>query len=418
MRAAFLLSLGILTAVSAACDAGGEGAPDWGGTVRDSAGVTVVTNPPAPLWSPAEGWWVEETLRVGGDPAVPEALFGYVADVALDPEGRLYVLDQQARAVRVFDRDGSYLHSLGGPGEGPGELGALATSVVVRDGEVWVADWTQSRMNRYGADGTVLPSFPLPHAGGARSWWEEGADGAVYARTLSMAPGPGGAWEGRDHLLRLSGEPDAPVSADTVLSFEYAAADLGARGAPRLPPVVNAPAWTVLPSGAVAWTTLEAAEVRLLGPGGTERLIRSAAWAGHPPSDGEKAALRVLVGERLEMLGGSAEAVNQLPVDFPGSLPVLTDLRAGPEGTLWVQRAGSMREVHPMALNTPDPPRGWGGTAWEVLSPEGRYLGTLELPPRFRVMGISDSTVVGVQSDLLRVDHVLLLDLHRPSPED
>lgn len=411
------LSLGLLAATVAACAGGGDDLPGWGGTVRDSAGVTLVANPVSPLWSPEEGWWVEETLRVGGDPAVPETLFGYVADVAMDGEGRLYVLDQQARAVRVFDGDGAYLHSLGGPGEGPGELGALATSVLVRNGEVWVADWAQARMNRYGTDGTLLSPFPLPHAAGARSWWQQGADGGVYARTLAMAPGPGGAWEGRDHLLRLSGTPGVAVSADTVLAFRYAAADLGAPGSPRLPPVVNAPVWTVLPDGAVAWTTLDAPEVRLVGPEGSERRVRSGAWLGHPPSEGEKAALRILVGERLEMLGGNADTVDRLPVDFPATLPVLTDLRAGPDGTLWVQRAGSVRDVHPMALNTPDPPRGWGGTAWEVLSREGRYLGTLQLPPRFRVMAITDSIVVGVQSDLRRVDQVLILELHRPSPE-
>jgi len=167
----------------------------------------------------------------------------------------------------------------------------------------------------------------------------------------------------------------------------------------------------------VAWSTLEADEVRLVAADGTERRIRSGGWVGHPPSEGEKAALRILVGERLEMLGGSAEAVDRLPVDFPTTLPVLTDLRAGPDGTLWVQRAGSVREVHPMALNSADPPRGWGGTAWEVLSPEGRYLGTLELPPRFRVMAITDATVVGVQSDPLRVDRVVILELHRPHSE-
>lgn len=417
MRARLLLTLGIPVALSAGCVAGEDDVPGWGGTLRDSASVALLTNPVAPLWSPEEGWWVEEVLQVGGNPAVPETLFGYVADVAVDGEGRLYVLDQQARAVRVFDAAGGLVRTLGGPGEGPGELGALANSVLVRDGEVWVADWGQDRMNRYAADGTVLPSFPLPHAPGTRSWWEEGADGGVYVRTLSMAPGSDGVWQGRDHLLRLSGAPGGLVSADTILAFAYDAPDLGTPGSPRLPPVVNAPAWTVLPDGSVAWTTLDAAEVRLVAPDGTERRVRSTGWVAHPPSDGERAALRILVGERLEMLGGTAEAVDRLPVDFPPTLPVLTDLRVGPGGTIWAQRAGPVREVHPMALNAADPPRGWGGTAWEVLSPEGRYQGTLELPPRFRVMAITDSTVVGVQSDPLRVDRVLILELHRPRTE-
>ena len=66
---------------------------------------------------------------------------------------------------------------------------------------------------------------------------------------------------------------------------------------------------------------------------------------------------------------------------------------------MWVQRAGSLRDAHPMALNTDDRPRGWGGPRWEVLDREGRYLGTVDLPARFRLMEIRSDTILGVQAD-------------------
>lgn len=114
------------------------------------------------------------------------------------------------------------------------------------------------------------------------------------------------------------------------------------------------------------------------------------------------------------MLGGMASAVDEVPVDHPETLPVLTDVRAGPEGSVWVQRAGSLRDAHPMALNTDDPPRGWGGARWEVLDREGRYLGTVDLPTRFRLMEIRGDTILGVQADRDLVDHVVMLKLNRP----
>ncbi|MEJ2541800.1 MAG: hypothetical protein P8188_17850, partial [Gemmatimonadota bacterium] len=96
---------------------------DWTGTVIDSAGIRIVQNPAAPLWTAEEGWWVEEALRIAPREDVPETGFGYVVDVTMDGEGRVYALDRQARAVRAFDADGNALGTLGGPGEGPGGLG-------------------------------------------------------------------------------------------------------------------------------------------------------------------------------------------------------------------------------------------------------------------------------------------------------
>lgn len=406
MRTPFLPLL--LLAVLPAC--GEDAAGGWPGEMVDSAGVTVVRNPLEPLWTPEEGWWVEEALRVGDDPAVPESLFGYVADATLDGEGRILVLDQQAQAVRVFGPDGTFLRTLGGPGEGPGELGRLTTSLLARDGEVAVVDWVQHRLTRYAAEGEVLPSTLLPHAPGTRSWWEPGPDGGYWFRTLVMALDQEGRWTGQDHLQRWVPGSDP----DTLLTFGYQTTDLGARGAPRLPPVVESPAWAVLPGGTVAWTTLSSTRIRLEGPDGALRLVGREAWMGRAPSPAEEAVLEERVGERLEMLGGSADAVDQMPVDHPEILPVLTDLHAGPEGTLWVQRAGPVGDVHPMALNTPDPPRGWGGTVWEVLDREGRYLGSVELPPRFRLMEIRGDRILGVQADANLVDQVVVLNLVRP----
>ncbi|UCC26158.1 MAG: 6-bladed beta-propeller [Gemmatimonadales bacterium] len=404
-----LRALLCLLTFSAGC--GEEVSPGWSGAIVDSAGVTIVRNPLQPIWAPEEGWWVEELFRVGGDESVPASHFGYVADAALGEDGRIYVLDQRAQAVRVFDSDGGLVRSLGGPGEGPGELGRLATSVLESGGEILVVDWVQHRLSRYDvADGRVLPSLPLPHAPAAQSWWESGGDGEVYLRSLSRSRATDGGWSSDDWLLRWVDE----ARTDTVLRFEYPATGLGARGAPRLSPVVNAPAWAVLEDGRVAWTTLSADELRMVSPAGGVRLVRGASWVPHAPSQAERDALVRGVAARIVMLGGMASAVDEVPVDHPETLPVLTDVRAGPEGSVWVQRAGSLRDAHPMALNTADPPRGWGGPRWEVLDPEGRYLGTVDLPPRFRLMEIRGDTILGVQADRDLVDHVVILNLNRP----
>lgn len=99
---------------------------------------------------------------------------------------------------------------------------------------------------------------------------------------------------------------------------------------------------------------------------------------------------------------------------LPERLPAITSVRGGPDGTLWVQRMADAASIHPMALNTPDPPVGFGGGSWDVLDPEGRYLGTVELPLRFRLTRIRSDAVYGVLRDGMDVEKVARLRLERP----
>jgi len=149
-----LLILASLTACSAE--------DRWTGTVTDSAGVTIVTNTERGTWGAGGGWALEEDLRIGtvaGDPAYQ---FGQIGLIAVDSRDRIFVIDAQAREVRVFSPDGTYEQTIGGPGEGPGELGAQTGAVFMGPGDtLLVPDLANQRVNRYAPDGASLGSFPL-----------------------------------------------------------------------------------------------------------------------------------------------------------------------------------------------------------------------------------------------------------------
>ncbi len=51
-----------------------------------------------------------------------EVILGRTAGIVVDGFGRVYVGDQHANTVHVFDSDGSYLRQIGRQGEGPGEF--------------------------------------------------------------------------------------------------------------------------------------------------------------------------------------------------------------------------------------------------------------------------------------------------------
>jgi hypothetical protein len=51
-----------------------------------------------------------------------EVILGRTAGIVVDKDGRVYVGDQHANTVHVFDSDGFYLRQIGRQGEGPGEF--------------------------------------------------------------------------------------------------------------------------------------------------------------------------------------------------------------------------------------------------------------------------------------------------------
>jgi DNA-binding beta-propeller fold protein YncE len=75
-------------------------------------------------------------------------MFGQVAGVSFDAEGRLYVLDRGNHRVVVFGPDGRFLRSLGRRGSGPGELQGPVALAVTGD-QVAVLDLPDGGLPRW-----------------------------------------------------------------------------------------------------------------------------------------------------------------------------------------------------------------------------------------------------------------------------
>jgi hypothetical protein len=366
-------------------------------TARDSAGVRLVDLPP-------RGDPVQAKLLVDAGPAPdPDAPIGSLVDAAFGPNGEIVLLDGQAATVRVLAADGSPLRTLSGPGEGPAELSTFATSLVIAGDTVAVADWTRASWVRATIDGEALDPVPLPVPPPSRSWWRKASDGRLYGRSLRRTLDDEGGWGGDDLLLRArdgaSGDDSAGV--DTLGTFVYPMTDLGGQGAPRLPLVVNAPMWTILPDGTIAWSSLDRTEVRIGFDGSTR--IRAQEWRRRPPRGAEVELLRERMGERLEALGGSAATLDALPVDEPELMPALSGMVSGDDHVVWVQRFDGVERIDPSALNSPEPPSRWGGPVWDrfELTSEGevRALVPARLDPGVRILAIEGGRVLAAHTD-------------------
>lgn len=98
------------------------------------------------------------TLGALDQPA--EQVFGQVDDVDVDPNGNLFILDSQAREVRVFSPSGHFLRRIGSPGPGPGEFQA-PSRLAVGGGKLFVLDRATHTLSRFGLDGTFEASRRL-----------------------------------------------------------------------------------------------------------------------------------------------------------------------------------------------------------------------------------------------------------------
>src|SRR5690606_6414550 len=149
------LAIAVLTAACGASDGGA--AARWAGTVDTlPSGHIVVKNPDAPLWRPGEEWRVVEELRIGRADGNGPDLFGRISSLAVDPGGRIWVLEGQAQELRVFGPDGQYIRTVGRKGGGPGEFAQAVQVELGPDGNIWVMDPSNNRHSVFDTAGTYL----------------------------------------------------------------------------------------------------------------------------------------------------------------------------------------------------------------------------------------------------------------------
>lgn len=82
--------------------------------------------------------------------------FAKPSGVAVDKEGNLYVADTLNNRIEIFDADGNFISTFGKNGDGPGYFARPKGVALDSDGHIWVADGVQDRIQVFTKEGQLL----------------------------------------------------------------------------------------------------------------------------------------------------------------------------------------------------------------------------------------------------------------------
>jgi hypothetical protein len=401
----------LAVAALAACGGGGETGGGWAGTASDSAGVQIVANPTTPMWPDGEGWRVEEMLRIGEPAGDPEYQFGQIAGVAITSAGQVLVMDQQAQELKVFGADGTWVRTIGEPGNGPGQFGPQAGPVLVGRGDtVLVPDLGNQRVSLFLPDGESLGSFRSGFESGIPIRWEMTRDGTPVTQLRAFTL-PGQAADPADTMDVIVKRTYDGAVTDTLFRVPAGKTFSFAGGAPEFHFFSPEPMWTLARDGGLVLGVNNVMSFRVFGPDGElRRIVRMPVEPKTVTEEDESIFVETL--ERLwNQAGVPPEAIAQLKqgVSFEDRFPAYVQVLAGPAGSLWVQRIIRPTDLSAEEKEDFNPLQNLGSPEWDVFDGEGRYLGVVEMPFHFQPTAFAGDEVYGVWRDDLDVQYAMVL---------
>jgi hypothetical protein len=136
----------------------GQQKAKWKGTTEEQDGVIIVKNPAEPIYS-KDVFRLEEDLTIDNVEEDEGFTFQDITHIVVDDDENIYVSDSKAAFIKVFDKSGNYLITIGKKGQGPGEFLYPFEILVMPQGELMVNDLYQLRVHFFSLDGKYLRQF-------------------------------------------------------------------------------------------------------------------------------------------------------------------------------------------------------------------------------------------------------------------
>lgn len=390
---------------AAACGGGADGGAEWSGTVVDSAGVQLVRNSLQPIWGEGEAWGFEEVLTIGEAAGDPDYQFGQIAGLDVTSDGRILVLDNLAQHVKVYSTDGVFERTIGQAGSGPGEFGPGAAVLMVGTADtVIVPDAGNQRVNVILLGEGEHTSFPLSFEEGIPMRWQISNSGvlAVQRRALNLPN-----QEAVDVDLIARQAYDGSI-VDTMLTPQRGETFSFGGGLPEFHFFSPEPTWTLLNDGTFVHAMSNEYRISVTGADGSVVRVITMPSEPVPVSAEDKEIITGFIVRLMGEQGVPPQALDAIEqgISYEEQFPAFTQLRNGPEQSLWVQRIGVPSDMTADERENWNPMLDQGSDEWDVFDSEGRFMGFVTMPDRFTPFSLKGDLLYGVWRDEFEVQYV------------
>jgi hypothetical protein len=362
---------------------------------------------------PGVGTLVED-LSIGGSETIAEYRFTNITYLATGRDGSIFLVDWTALPgpvfVRQYDRNGKYVRTFGRQGQGPGEYFLSVHSVSeLGDGRVILADTRY--INVFTAGGEYSTRWIFGPGAIRGDPVVVGLGGIVYVPSRQAATSspiaPQNIRAGRSTMVRMS--TDGTI-IDTVVKPEWNSSGPTLPFFPRMTSV-----WSPLGYFVTANTGSYAIDLRIprasagvVPPRWSEVDPVHSIRRSTPPvllQRAERADYRTAteLGQRASNPGWTWNGL-----DVPAVKPPIVNLVVADDGRIWVQLSQPSQLNASVAATTTlsnGTRRGAAASRWpqpvvyDLLEPDGRYVGRLPIPQGVRIHTMRGDTVWGIVRD-------------------
>ena len=316
---------------------------EWKGTIEEENGVIVVKNPKEPMYG--EGIFsLEEELSIGETEGREEYMFNRIA-IDVDDDGNLYILDNIAIEVRVFDKYGNYLYSIGQKGQGPGEMQrpSLPPFQITLQNEILVSDPPTRRIIFYSLQGDYLRQISIASIRGIFYLLKIDSKGNFIVKLL-YAP----VFEIKQELKMFDSELSPLVSLKTL------------KGDPYLPGVIHlfrpSISFVLTQDNKIIWGTSSKYEFHILNSNAkVMKMIYK---------DYDRVEIPEKYKERIKER--YRKAGRKVKIHFPKHFPAFNDVYIDDEGRLFVQTYERVKDKEQYYY-------------FDVFNPIGKYIAKIPI---------------------------------------
>jgi hypothetical protein len=289
----------------------------WQGTIAKIDGVTVVTNPKEPIFGP-EVFNLTEDLVIKNEEGEEGYMFENILNLVVDDAENIYVCDTKAADIKVFDRNGNFLRTIGKRGQGPGEFTYPLDFQFLPPGELMVNDTGQLRLSYFSLDGEYLRGLSTSTQTGFRRP-EADSHGNLVACYIS----------GQDDFQSILAKFNPDLSPILTLTTQPVVTK---------PPVIHYfevrrstnLVWTVSRQDDIIWGVFDSYEINVHNSEGrlVKKILRES--DGVAITDKEKEKL-------IRDLFGNNPVPPNITLKFPDKYPPFIRITCDEEGRLFVQ---------------------------------------------------------------------------------